>query len=174
LAQVIVRTTALTVATLPLTLLALMGVRYFDAPLFDVGFLLVIARVGDVALGCVCQTQHNRFPPTLRVADDNYCRGVRDPTFLTKVTGLPFLVVRNCTGGLPRFCSSDGRNFLNRFFVDRFHESFMRRNDALLEQCPMASSIKSSASARVSSALRRGASARLVAAFRASARAAPH
>ena len=42
-AQVIVRTTALTVATLPLTLLALMGVRYFDAPLFVVGFLLVVA-----------------------------------------------------------------------------------------------------------------------------------
>ena len=42
-AQVIVRTTAVTVATLPLTLLALMGVRYFDAPLFVVGFLLVVA-----------------------------------------------------------------------------------------------------------------------------------
>src|SRR5713101_6660009 len=42
-AQVIVRTTALTVATLPLTLLALMGVHYFDAPLFVVGFLLVVA-----------------------------------------------------------------------------------------------------------------------------------
>jgi uncharacterized membrane protein len=42
-AQVIVRTTALTVATLPLTLLALMGMRYFDAPLFVVGFLLVVA-----------------------------------------------------------------------------------------------------------------------------------
>jgi len=42
-AQLIVRTTALTVATLPLTLLALMGMRYFDAPLFVVGFLLVVA-----------------------------------------------------------------------------------------------------------------------------------
>ena len=42
-AQVIVRTTALTVATLPLTLLWLMGVRYFDAPLFVVGFFLVVA-----------------------------------------------------------------------------------------------------------------------------------
>ena len=42
-AQVIVRTTALTVATLPLTLLVLMGVRYFDAPLFVFGFLLVVA-----------------------------------------------------------------------------------------------------------------------------------
>ena len=42
-AQMIVRITALTVATLPLTLLWLMGVRYFDAPLFVVGFLLVVA-----------------------------------------------------------------------------------------------------------------------------------
>ena len=42
-AQMIVRTTALTIATLPLTLLCLMGVRYFDAPLFVVGFLLVVA-----------------------------------------------------------------------------------------------------------------------------------
>jgi hypothetical protein len=42
-AQVIVRTTALTVAALPLTLLALMGVRYFDAPLFVIGFVLVVA-----------------------------------------------------------------------------------------------------------------------------------
>src|SRR5437660_10950950 len=42
-AEKIVRTTAVTVATLPLTLLALMGVRYFDAPLFVVGFLLFVA-----------------------------------------------------------------------------------------------------------------------------------
>jgi hypothetical protein len=42
-ARVIVRTTALTVAALPLTLLALMGVRYFDAPLFVIGFVLVVA-----------------------------------------------------------------------------------------------------------------------------------
>ena len=42
-AQAVVRTTAVTVASLPLTLLWLMGVRYFDAPLFVVGFLLVVA-----------------------------------------------------------------------------------------------------------------------------------
>jgi hypothetical protein len=42
-AQVIVRTSAVTVATLPLTLLWLMGLRYFGAPLFVVGFLLVVA-----------------------------------------------------------------------------------------------------------------------------------
>src|ERR1700704_2371276 len=42
-AQVIVRTTAVTVATLPLILFALMGVRYFDAPLFVLGAALVTA-----------------------------------------------------------------------------------------------------------------------------------
>ena len=42
-AEVIVRTTAVTVATLPLTVLWLMGARYFDAPLFVVGFFLVVA-----------------------------------------------------------------------------------------------------------------------------------
>jgi hypothetical protein len=41
-AQVIVRATALTIATLPVTLLALMGVRYFDAPLFVLGTALVV------------------------------------------------------------------------------------------------------------------------------------
>ena len=40
-AQVVVRTTAVTVATLPVTLLALMGFRYFDAPLFVLGAGLV-------------------------------------------------------------------------------------------------------------------------------------
>jgi hypothetical protein len=42
-AQVVVRTTAVTVASLPVTLLALMGVRYFDAPLFVLGAALVVA-----------------------------------------------------------------------------------------------------------------------------------
>jgi len=42
-AQVVVRTTAVTVATLPVTLLALMGFRYFDAPLFVLGAGLVTA-----------------------------------------------------------------------------------------------------------------------------------
>ena len=42
-AQVVVRTTAITVATLPVTLLALMGFRYFDAPLFVLGAALVSA-----------------------------------------------------------------------------------------------------------------------------------
>jgi hypothetical protein len=40
---VVVRTTAVTVATLPVTLLALMGFRYFDAPLFVLGTALVMA-----------------------------------------------------------------------------------------------------------------------------------
>jgi len=55
-AQLIVRTTALTLATLPLTLLALMGVRYFDAPLFVVGFLLVVAA--SVTLLLAAFTRH--------------------------------------------------------------------------------------------------------------------
>ena len=42
-AQMVVRTTATTVATLPVTLLALMGFRYFDAPLFVLGAGLVTA-----------------------------------------------------------------------------------------------------------------------------------
>ncbi len=42
-AQVLVRTIAITVVALPLTLLALMGVRYFDAPLFVLGSALVVA-----------------------------------------------------------------------------------------------------------------------------------
>ena len=40
-AQVVVRTTTVTVATLPVILLALMGFRYFDAPLF-----VLLHRVG--------------------------------------------------------------------------------------------------------------------------------
>jgi hypothetical protein len=42
-AQVVVRTTTVTVATLPVILLALMGFRYFDAPLFVLGTALVMA-----------------------------------------------------------------------------------------------------------------------------------
>jgi hypothetical protein len=42
-AQVVVRTTAVTVATLPVILLALIGFRYFDAPLFVLGATLVTA-----------------------------------------------------------------------------------------------------------------------------------
>jgi hypothetical protein len=45
---VIVRVTALTVATLPVTLLALMGVRYFDAPLFVFGTALVVAAAATL------------------------------------------------------------------------------------------------------------------------------
>src|SRR5438270_13892717 len=47
-AQVIVRATALTVTTLPVTLLALMGVRYFNAPLFVVGAALVVAAAATL------------------------------------------------------------------------------------------------------------------------------
>jgi hypothetical protein len=49
-AQVVVRTTALTVAILPVTLLALMGVRYFEAPLFVLGAALVVAAAVTLLL----------------------------------------------------------------------------------------------------------------------------
>jgi ABC-type phosphate transport system auxiliary subunit len=43
-AQIVVRTTALSVATLPIALFALMGTRYyFDAPLFVFGAALTVA-----------------------------------------------------------------------------------------------------------------------------------
>jgi hypothetical protein len=44
-AQVVVRTTAVTVATFPVILLALMGFRHFDAALFVLGAALVTAAV---------------------------------------------------------------------------------------------------------------------------------
>ncbi len=49
-AQVVVRTTAVTVAALPVTLLALMGVRYFDAPLFVLGAALVVVAAVTLLL----------------------------------------------------------------------------------------------------------------------------
>jgi hypothetical protein len=49
-AQVIVRAIAVTVATLPITLFALMGRRYFDAPLFVLGVALVIAAAVTLLL----------------------------------------------------------------------------------------------------------------------------
>ncbi len=42
-AQMIVKTTAVTVASLPVAILALMGTRYFDAPLFLLGTAIVVA-----------------------------------------------------------------------------------------------------------------------------------
>lgn len=49
-AQVVVRTSAVTVATLPVTLLSLMGMRYFDAPLFVLGAALVVAAAVTLLL----------------------------------------------------------------------------------------------------------------------------
>ena len=56
-AQVIVRTTALTVATLPVTLLALMGVRYFDAPLFVLGAALVFLASATLLMVAFSRTK---------------------------------------------------------------------------------------------------------------------
>jgi hypothetical protein len=65
-AQVIVRTTAVTVATLPLTLLALMGMRYFDAPLFVVGFLLVVAASVTLLLAAFTRPRTTHSADTAR------------------------------------------------------------------------------------------------------------
>jgi hypothetical protein len=56
-AQVIVRATALTVATLPVTLLALMGVRYFDAPLFVFGTALVVAAAATLLVAAFSRSR---------------------------------------------------------------------------------------------------------------------
>ncbi len=65
-AQVIVRTTALTGGTLPLMLLWLMGVRYFDAPLFVVGFLLVVAASVTLLLAAFTRPRTNGCTLTAR------------------------------------------------------------------------------------------------------------
>jgi len=56
---VIVRATAVTVATLPVTLLALMGVRYFDAPLFVLGTALVVAAAATLILAAFSRSRAN-------------------------------------------------------------------------------------------------------------------
>ena len=56
-AQVIVRAIALTVAALPVTLLALMGVRYFDAPLFVLGAALVVAAAATLLVAAFSRSR---------------------------------------------------------------------------------------------------------------------
>jgi hypothetical protein len=56
-AQVVVRTTALTVATLPVTLLVLMGVRYFDAPLFVLGAVLLVAAAATLLVAAFSRSR---------------------------------------------------------------------------------------------------------------------
>lgn len=58
-AQVIVRATAVTVATLPVTLLALMGVGYFDAPLFVLGTALMVAASATLMLAAFSRSRAN-------------------------------------------------------------------------------------------------------------------
>ena len=55
-AQVVVRATALAVATLPVTLLALMGLRYFDAPLFVLGAALVLIASATLLIAAFSRT----------------------------------------------------------------------------------------------------------------------
>ena len=54
-AQVVVRTTAVTVATLPVILLALMGFRCFDAPLFVLGAASVTAVAVALLFAAFCR-----------------------------------------------------------------------------------------------------------------------
>jgi len=56
-AQVIVRATALTVATLPVTLVALMGGRYFDAPLFVLGTALVVVAAATLIIAAFSRSR---------------------------------------------------------------------------------------------------------------------
>lgn len=56
-AQTVVRVTALTVATLPVTLLALMGLRYFDAPMFVLGAALVMAAAVTLLVAAFSQSR---------------------------------------------------------------------------------------------------------------------
>src|SRR5437588_12465322 len=56
-AQVIVRTSALTVATLPVTLVVLMGRSYFDAPLFVVGTALVVAAAAILLIAAFSKSR---------------------------------------------------------------------------------------------------------------------
>lgn len=64
-AQMVVRTTALTVATLPVTLLALMGVRYFDAPLFVLGAAVVVAAAATLLVAAFSKSR-GEFSATAR------------------------------------------------------------------------------------------------------------
>jgi hypothetical protein len=52
-----VRATALTVAMLPVTLLALMGVRYFDAPLFVLGTALVVVAAATLIVAAFSRSR---------------------------------------------------------------------------------------------------------------------
>ena len=61
-AQVIVRATALTVATLPVTLLALMGLRYFDAPLFVLGTALVVTAAATLLAAAFSRSRDKSSP----------------------------------------------------------------------------------------------------------------
>jgi hypothetical protein len=58
-AQMVVRTTAVTIAALPVTLLALMGGNYFNAPLFVLGIALV---VGAAAILLIAAFSKSRRP----------------------------------------------------------------------------------------------------------------
>ncbi len=53
-----------------------------------------------------------------------------------KIAGQPFLVVRRCAGGIGERFLLGGEKRFEAIFVDRFHESFMRGDNAFFEQRP--------------------------------------
>jgi len=58
-----------------------------------------------------------------------------------KITGKAFFIVGVAPAALPSASSSGERNGLKAAFVDGFHESFMRGDNAFFQQCQMASSM---------------------------------
>ena len=56
-AKVVVRTSALTVATLPVTLVLLMGASYFKAPLFMLGTALVVAAAAILLIAAFSKSR---------------------------------------------------------------------------------------------------------------------
>src|SRR4030095_3505212 len=53
-----------------------------------------------------------------------------------KITWHPFLVVRRCTSGVRKCFFLRGEKRFEAILIDRFHEGFMRLDNALFEQCP--------------------------------------
>src|SRR4029453_11038318 len=53
-----------------------------------------------------------------------------------KITRHPFLVVRRCTSGVRKCFFLRGEKRFEAILIDRFHEGFMRGDNALFEQCP--------------------------------------
>src|SRR5207244_13657901 len=53
-----------------------------------------------------------------------------------KIAGQPFLIIRNCAGGIAKGFFLRREKWFEPIFIDRFHERFMWRNYAFFEQRP--------------------------------------